>query len=82
MYRGQVDESETHAVRAQIEAIRANFGTAGASGRGTTIDDMNQVFTAGQIEALSAELSANLNVALRLIVQSNDMRYKNAEPTA
>jgi hypothetical protein len=80
MVRGSTDASEIRVIRGQIEALRANYGTGAASGHGATFDDLNQGFTAEQIDGLAHELLTNLDVALRLIQQSEEMRYKNLEP--
>ena len=80
MYRGLPDPAELRRVRGQIAALKANYGAAGASARGATLEDMNQTFTAEQIDALADELSANLEVALALIEQSERLRYSTAEP--
>ena len=79
MYRGMPDLAEVHAVRGQIDALRANYGLGAASGRGATIEEMNQNFTAEQIDALANELLANLDVALILTEKSEELRHK-AEP--
>jgi len=78
MYRGKPDASEVRTLRGQIEAHRANCGVA--SGRGATIEEMNQRFTAEEIERLTDELLANLEVALNLIEISERRRYGIAEP--
>jgi hypothetical protein len=67
MYRGKPDVSEVRALRGQIGALRANYGLAGANGHGATCDETNQGFTADQIERLTDELLANLEIALSLI---------------
>ncbi|MBN2024892.1 MAG: hypothetical protein JW809_19090 [Pirellulales bacterium] len=80
MYRGRPDVSEVRTLRGQIDALRANYGPAGISGRGVTLEEVNQGFTAEQIEALTSELLANLDVALSLIEKSEELRYRNAKP--
>lgn len=82
MCRGKPDASEVRTLRGQIDAIRANYGLAGASGRGVILEEMNQGFTAEQIEALASELSANMDIALKLVEKSEELRYRNAEPGA
>jgi len=82
MYRGKPDAPEVHALRDQIDALRANYGLAGASGGGVTFEEMNQGFTADQIERLTDELLMNLEVALSLIQKSEELRYRSAEPDA
>jgi len=79
MYRGKPDNSEVQILRGPIDALRANYGVAGASGRGATFEEMNQGFTAEQIEGLASELLANLDVALSLIEKSEGLRSRTAE---
>lgn len=78
MYRGKPDESEVQTLRDQIAALRANYGVVGASGRGATFEEMNQGFSAEQVEGLANELLANLDVALSLIETSEGLRYRTA----
>lgn len=82
MCRGKPDASEVRTLRGQIDALRANYGLAGASRHGATFEGMNQRFTADQIERLTDELLANLEVALSLIEKSEELRYRSAEPGA
>jgi hypothetical protein len=79
MYQGEPDLAAVRVLRGQIAALRANYGGAAASERGATIEEMNQNFTAEQIDALANELLANLDVALILTEKSEELRYK-AEP--
>jgi hypothetical protein len=44
MYRGTPDDSEVQKLRGQIDALRAKYGVRGASGRGATIEELNQGF--------------------------------------
>ncbi len=80
MYRGKPDVPAVRTLRDQIAALRANYGLSGASGRGVTIEEMNQGFTAEQIQALTSELLEKMDVALSLIDKSEKLRYRNAEP--
>ena len=82
MHRGKPDIAEMRTLRGQIGALRANYGLGGASGLGVTLEEMNQGFTAEQIEELTNELLANLDVALSLIERGEELRYRNAEPGA
>ena len=82
MHRGAPDNAEIRILRGQIEALRVNYGTAGASQHGATFDDLNQGLTAQQIDDFANELLSNIDVALRLIQQSDEMRYKNTESDA
>lgn len=78
MCRGKADDSEVQTLRGQIGALRANYGVAGASGRGATFEEMNQEFSAEEIEVLASKLMANLDVALSLIEMSEGLRYRTA----
>ena len=75
MYRGKADDSEVQKLRGQIGALRTNYGVAGSSGRGATFEEMNQGFSAEEIEEFATELLANLDVALSLIEESEARRY-------
>ena len=76
MYRGKVDYSEVEKLRSQLGALRANYGVGGASGSGVTVEEMNQIFSAEEIEGLAREMLANLDVALSLIEESETRRFR------
>jgi hypothetical protein len=76
MYRGTPDDSEVQTLRGQIDALRASYGVRGASGHGATFEELNQRFSAEEIEVLASELLANLDVALILIEKSEVLRYR------
>ncbi|MCE9605177.1 MAG: DUF6331 family protein [Planctomycetia bacterium] len=78
MYRGAPDDSDVQTLRGQIDALRANYGVAGASSQGVSLEEMNQGFSGEQIEGLASELLANLDVALSLIEKSEGLRYRTA----
>jgi hypothetical protein len=82
MYRGKPDAPEVRTLLGQIDALRANYGLAGASGGGVTLEEMNQGFTAEQVEVMANELLANLDAALSLIEKSEELRYRITEPGA
>ncbi|MDR2219641.1 MAG: DUF6331 family protein [Methylobacillus sp.] len=75
MWRGKPDTLEVQKLRGQIEALRENYGSTGASGRGVIIHEMNQSFTPEQVDTMADELLANLEVALNLIELSEKSRY-------
>ena len=75
MWRGKPDTSEIHKLRGQIEALRENYGSTGASGNGLIIEEMNQSLTPEQVDAMANELLANMEVALNLIEVSEKSRY-------
>lgn len=74
--RGSVDLSEVVQIRVQLAGLKANYGTKGASARGVTLDDLNQEFTAEEIDSLVDEIEANLAVALKLVGESEGKRYR------
>ena len=76
MWRGSPDEKEIKTIRNQISDIKANYGNAGGSSLGVTIEEMNQIFTAEEIDLFTGEISANLEIALKLITESETLRYK------
>ena len=76
MYRGKVDYSEVEKLGSQLGALRANYGVGGASGSGVTVEEMNQIFSAEEIEGLAREMLANLDVALSLIEESETRRFR------
>ena len=76
MWRGAPDEKEIKTIRSQITDIKSNYGSAGASGSGVTIEEMNQIFTATEVDVFSDEISANLEIAMKLIMESEALRYK------
>lgn len=79
MFRGLVDPSEVKQLRVQLAALKANYGTKGASARGVTLDEMNQDFTAEEIDSLVNEIETNLEVALKLVEDSESKRYRKGE---
>ena len=81
MYRGGLDASELRVLRGQLEALKANYGTRGASGGGATFDDMNAAFTSTDIDRLADELLANLGLAIKLVEMSDAQRCRNAKPS-
>lgn len=80
MYCGKPEGSELLKIRRQIVALKANYGGQGASARGVTLEDLNQVFTGERIDELANELAANLEVALSLMERSERRSYQTAEP--
>ncbi len=64
----------------QLAALKANYGSTGASSSGVTIDDMNQVFSGPEIDALVDEITANLSIALQLCEDAEKTRYRSTEP--
>ena len=76
MWCGTPEEKEINTIRSQIAAIKANYGSEGGSGSGVTIEEMNQGFTAAEIDIFTDEISANLEIALKLVIESEALRYK------
>lgn len=77
MFEGLPNSLELAKLRAQLEAIRRNYGTTNASSSEISIEEMNQRFTAEQIDCFVEEISTNLEIALRIIDDSEDQRYKH-----
>ncbi|MEZ6142313.1 MAG: DUF6331 family protein [Zavarzinella sp.] len=67
LYRGEPDPADVRLVRSQLAALKVNYGSNGASAAGVTLDEVNQVFTGVEVDALVDEISANLDKALTLI---------------
>jgi hypothetical protein len=82
MWRGCPDESEIRTIRTQIRALKSSYGSKSGCEQTTTFEDMNQIFSGGEIDSLADELLENIDVALRLIEQSETQRYKQAKKTA
>jgi hypothetical protein len=76
MWRGALDEKEINTIRSQIAAIKSNYGSEGGSDSGVTIEEMNQGFTAAEIDIFMDEISYNLEIALKLVTESETLRYK------
>ena len=75
MYRGAPDTREVERIREQLDSLKANYGSAGASGRGATFEDMNQVFSGVAIDAFADSVGAALDGALSLLA---DPRFTGA----
>jgi Family of unknown function (DUF6331) len=77
MWQGLPDEKEITTIRNQLAAIKANYGSAGGSSSGVTIEEMNHAFAAAEIDVFTDEISENLEIALKLVVESETLSYKN-----
>ena len=75
MWEGRVKTRPSRKLRAQLATLEVNYGSAGASSSGVTIDEMNQAFTGIAIDALVHEISANLDVAVRLCEDTEKARF-------
>jgi hypothetical protein len=78
MYRGKIDKGEITDLKNQLEALKANYGSKGASGNGVTLDEMNQVFSGDEVDSFAEEILQNINVAIHLVEESENERCKNA----
>ena len=67
MYRGTPDLLEVEQIRAQLDSLKVNYGTAGASGRGATFDDLNQVLSDSEVDEFVDRLRSALDAALPLV---------------
>ncbi len=77
MHRGSPDDLEVQTLRSQINEIRKNYGLSGAIENGTSIEGMNQNFSAEQIESFAEELLTNIDVALNQIEKSEALRFRS-----
>jgi hypothetical protein len=75
MWEGRPNSTEITRIRNQLEALKANYGTSGAIAPGVTFEDLNQIFSANEIDSLVDEILANLDVALQLIAESETKRF-------
>jgi len=71
MDRGRPDLREVEQIRAQLDSLKANYGSTGASGNGATFHDLNQGLSGAEIDALVDRLRSALDVALSLVGQVN-----------
>jgi len=69
MYRGEPDPHEIDQIRAQLDSLKSNYGSAGASGHGATFQDLNQGLDGSEVDALVDHLLSALDTALSLIGQ-------------
>ena len=79
MWEGKPNEQNLTKLRAQLEALKANYGSKGASSIGVTIDEMNQGFTGVEIDSLVDELTANLDIALQICDHADKTRFRKTE---
>lgn len=70
LYTGAPDLRDVERVRAQLDALQANYGSAGASGRGATFEQLNQGFSGPEIDAFVDRVKSALDGALSLLVVS------------
>lgn len=80
MWEGKPNPDTLTRLRGQLDALKANYGTAGASADGAAIDDMNQSFTGEQIDRLVDEISTNLNLAVQICDGAERTRFRCTEP--
>ena len=78
LYGGQPDAAETALVRSQLAALKANYGSEGAGAVGVTLDEVNQVFTGVEVDALVDEISTNLDKALALIDDTGGSKRRHS----
>lgn len=71
MWRGSPDDNEVEALLNQLSDLKERAGT-----NGLTIDQMNQKFSSVKIGELVEEIAANIQVARRLIEQSEALRVR------
>ena len=67
MLQGQVNEDDLTAIRQQLTEWETRHGTRSVGRKGVTIVEMNQIFSAAEIDDLAKEISQNLDIALEII---------------
>jgi hypothetical protein len=82
IWEGKPSPERVAKLRSQLDALKANYGNAVASSSGITIDDMNQSFSAAEVEALVGEIAMNLDIALRLCEDVESTRFKGTDQGA
>ena len=81
MWEGKPNESNLIKLRAQLEALKSNYGSKGASSNGVTIDDMNQRFSGIEIDNLVDEITENMEIALQICEKAEAERFRSTEQT-
>ena len=81
MWEGKPNESNLIKLRAQLEALKSNYGSKGASSNGVTIDDMNQRFSGIEIDNLVDEITENIEIALQICEKAEAERFPSTEQT-
>ena len=81
MWEGKPNESNLIKLRAQLEALKSNYGSKGASSNGVTIDDMNQRFSGIEIDNLVDEITENMEIALQICEKAEAERFPSTEQT-
>lgn len=81
MWQGALDPTEVNKIRAQLDSLKAGYGSAGTYPLGITFEEMNQSLTPAQLDLFVDEINENLGVALRLIDESESKRYRTIEAT-
>src|SRR5262249_19742602 len=80
LYLGGSDAREVSKLREQLAALKANYGSSGASDRVVTLDEFNQRFSEAEVDALVDKILENLEVALGLIGQVQSHGRQNPPP--
>jgi hypothetical protein len=81
LWEGKPNESNLEELRAQLETLKLNYGSKGASSHGATIDDMNQRFSGIEIDNLVDEITENLEIALQICEHAEAARFRSTEQT-
>jgi len=69
LYRGSPDPRQLADLRAQLAALKSNYGSEGASQRGATFEDINQTFSGPDLDTLVDTIAVNLDAAVALVGQ-------------
>ena len=81
MWEGKPSKLNLVKLRTQLEALKSNYGSKGASSNGVTIDDMNQGFSGIEIDNLVDEITENLEIALQICEHAEAARFRSTEQT-
>ena len=81
MWEGKPSKLNLVKLRTQLEALKSNYGSKGASSNGITIDDMNQGFSGIEIDNLVDEITENLEIALKICEHAEASRFRSTEQT-
>ena len=66
-HTGRLSDSDVETLRMQLDTLSANYGAQGASGRGATLDDLNERMSGEAVDRFVSTLQTNLKRATRII---------------
>ena len=80
MWTGKVDQAVLTKLRGQLAALKEKYGTDGSIAKGVVLEAMNQCFTAPELDRLVDEITANLDIAVRICDDAEKARYRTPKP--